>query len=208
MRTLCLQLGSVAVGLAVFSGVAVADQSTKVPLDPKASVVSWVGKKVTGQHNGSVRIRSGEALLKDGAFVGGTFEVDLSTIAVEDIKDEGDNQKLTNHLKSEDFFAANLFPTATFTVTSATPIQGASAGAPNYNVTGDLAIKGIKRSVTFPAVITIENGMAKASAKFELDRTEWNVRYGSGKFFENLGDRLIYDNFEVALDVRGALPNS
>jgi polyisoprenoid-binding protein YceI len=208
MRTFGVFFVPLAVSVAIFGGVAAAEQEIKVPLDPSSSVVTWVGKKVTGQHNGSVRIRSGEALLKDGVFVGGTFEVDLSTISVEDIKDERDNQKLTNHLKSEDFFAANLFPTATFTVTSATPIKGASAGAPNYNVTGDLVIKGITRPVSFPAVITIENGMAKASAKFDLDRTQWNVRYGSGKFFENLGDRLIYDNFEVALDVRGALPNS
>lgn len=179
-----------------------------VPLDVKLSTIHWIGKKVTGQHEGTVRIRSGQALLENGALVGGEFEIDLSTIRVSDIEDPSDNTKLTNHLKSEDFFAASLFPVATFTITKAEPMSGAVSGHPNYQVAGELAIKGIKRSVEFPVLVVVANGRASAKAQFELDRTQWNVRYGSGKFFENLGDKLIYDNFEVAFEVEGPLPRS
>ncbi len=179
-----------------------------VPLDTNSSVISWVGKKVTGEHRGTVRISSGEALLSDGVLVGGNFNVDLSSIRVGDIDDPEDNQKLTKHLKSEDFFAASLYPAANFTITKAEAIPGAKAGAANYKVVGDLSIKGIKREVQFPVTVVMENGKARATAKFELDRTKWGVRYGSGQFFENLGDKLIYDNFEVAFDVNGAIPQS
>lgn len=178
---------------------------TKAILDTANSELSWVGKKVTGQHDGSVRLKAGEAVIEQGKLVGGSFEIDMSSIAVKDITDETDNKKLTNHLKSDDFFGSSLFPTTTFTITKAEPIAGAAAGAPNYNITGDLTIKGITSSLTFPALVTIGEGSASATATVVVDRTKYNVRYGSGRFFENLGNRMIYDDFEVTLNLKATV---
>lgn len=129
----------------------------------------------------------------------------MSSIAVKDIEDGDDNKKLTNHLKSGDFFGADLFPATTFTITKAEPIATAAAGEPNYTITGDLTIKGITAAVTFPATVQIGTDTATASAKVSVDRTKYNVRYGSGRFFENLGNKLIYDEFEVSLDLKAKL---
>jgi polyisoprenoid-binding protein YceI len=190
-----------------FSSVALG-APTPVKLDPSKSSIAWVGKKVTGQHQGTVAIKGGEALIEGSTLVGGTFEVDLGTIKVTDITDPKDNLKLTDHLKSDDFFGASVHPVALLTITKATPIASAKAGEPNYEISGEVSIKGIKNSVTFPAVVSIADGKAEAKATFTLDRTKWNVRYGSGKFFENLGDRLIYDDFEVSLAVVGTVESA
>jgi len=195
----------------VLAGKAFADSADKsaalgkavVKLDTTTSSISWVGKKVTGQHSGTVAVKGGEALLDGSNLVGGSFEVDLGSIRVTDITDPKDNAKLTNHLKSGDFFGSDLFPTATLTITQAKRIQNAKAGEANYDIAGDVTIKGLKNTVNFPAIVTVANGRAEAKATFTLDRTKWNMRYGSGQFFENLGDKLIYDDFEVTMSVSG-----
>jgi polyisoprenoid-binding protein YceI len=186
------------------AGDAIAAPVTVV-IDPSKSSLKWVGKKVTGAHEGLVSVRGGTATLEDGKLVGGTFDIDMTTIKVTDIESPKDNKKLTDHLKSEDFFSADKFPVAKFTITKAEPIAGAAAGAPNYNVSGTLDIKGITNDVTFPATVTVQDTTATAVGTATLDRTKWNVKYGSGKFFQNLGDRVIYDNFDVALNLVGTV---
>jgi polyisoprenoid-binding protein YceI len=178
---------------------------TTVVIDPAKSSLKWVGKKVTGSHDGIVSVRNGTATLEGGKLIGGTFDIDMTTISVKDIESPKDNKKLTDHLKSEDFFSASKFPVAKFTITKAEPITGAAGGAPNYQVSGILDVKGITNDVTFPATVTVGDGTATAVGTATLDRTKWNVRYGSGKFFQNLGDRVIYDNFDVALNLVGTV---
>lgn len=167
-------------------------------LDPAASKVTWVGKKVTGQHTGTVRLKGGEIQTEGDVLKGGLIEIDMTTIAVEDLKDADANAKLTGHLKSDDFFGVDKHPTATLVIKSAKPV----AGKTNVQeVTADLTIKGKTHPVTFPVETSVKDGKSRAAGKLVLDRTKWDVRYRSGKFFSGLGDKLIHDDFEIAFDV-------
>jgi polyisoprenoid-binding protein YceI len=172
-------------------------------IDPSVSSLEWTGRKLLGSfHNGQVQLKNGSAVVEGGTLVGGNFEIDMSTISVADIKDPKDNQKLTGHLKSDDFFKVQAFPASTFKFKKATPIANAAPGQANYEITGDLSILGITKSITFPATVTVTSNEASATGKVTVDRTLWNIRYGSGKFFDNLGDKVIKDEFEVALNLK------
>jgi polyisoprenoid-binding protein YceI len=176
-----------------------------VVIDPQQSAITWTGKKVAGEHSGKVHIAEGSAEIKDGVLVGGTFDIDMRSITNTDLTDQKYNKKLVDHLKSDDFFSSETHPEARFVITKATPLTETSAAAPNYSVTGTLTVKGIAQEITFPARVTIDGKNARATAKMALDRTRWNVRYGSGKFFQGLGDKLIYDEFEIELALAGTL---
>lgn len=167
-------------------------------IDPAASKVTWVGKKVTGQHTGTVRVKGGEVQVEGDVLKGGRIEIDMTTIAVEDLKDADSNAKLTGHLKSDDFFGVDKHPIATLVIRSSKP----AAGKPNVqDVTADLTIKGKTNPVAFPVETSVKDGKARAVGKLVLDRTKWDVRYRSVKFFSDLGDKLIHDDFEIAFDV-------
>ena len=196
-------LALIALAIIALPRVAVA-APTVASIDTANSVVQWTGRKVTGSHFGTVKIKEGNAIIESGKLVGGTFEIDMSSISVEDITNPRDNAKLRDHLKSDDFFGSSLFPTTTFSITKAEPIVNAGPGEANYNIFGDLTIKGITNPLSFPAIVTIDGGVATAKASVEVDRTKYNVRYGSGRFFQNLGNRLIYDQFEVSLDLKAS----
>lgn len=170
-------------------------------VDPAASSINWLAKKVTGQHNGTTTIKTGELKVENGIITAGKLVVDMNSIVVEDLKEAEYNTKLVNHLKSDDFFSVEKNPESTFEIVSVEPIAGATAGTPNYTVKGNLTIKGITKSITFPATITQDGEKLKAAAQFDIDRTEWDIRYGSGKFFQDIGDKAIYDNFTLTLSI-------
>lgn len=178
----------------LFSGVAFAKP---VNVDTKKSVINWVGKKVTGQHNGRLWLKSGSVDMDKNNIKGGTFVIDMTSIKDDDLKDPEYNAKLTGHLKSDDFFGVQKYPTSTFKITSVKPIS--SGGT--HEITGDLTIKGITKSISFPAQVDIKGAKATAKGKIKVDRTQFDVKYGSGKFFENLGDKMINDEFELELDL-------
>jgi polyisoprenoid-binding protein YceI len=171
-------------------------------IDQSASKVAWLAKKVTGEHNGVVNIKSGELQVENGAVKAGKFVLDMNTITVLDLPaDDEYNAKLTGHLKSPDFFNVEASPETTFEIASVEPIEGAAAGAANYNVKGNLTIKGITKAITFPATITTNETGVQANAQFDIDRTEWDIKYGSGKFFQDLGDKMINDNFTINFEI-------
>ncbi len=170
-------------------------------IDPQKSTLNWKGEKVTGHHTGTVSVQSGQAIVEDGKLVGGEFQVKMTSIKVLDIQDPKYNKKLTDHLFSDDFFSVNSFPTSTFKITKAEPIKEAKDGQPNYKLEGELSIKGVITAISFPATVKINGTSASATASTKVDRTKYNIRYGSGKFFENLGDKLIYDEFSVDLNL-------
>ncbi|WP_018479691.1 YceI family protein [Pontibacter roseus] len=170
-------------------------------VETSKSEVKWHAKKMTGEHMGDIALKSGQLNVDKNKVTGGTFVIDMTSISCSDVKDEGMNGKLVGHLKSDDFFGVEKHPTATFNVTELTPIAKAAAGQPNYNVKGNLTIKGITNPVTFPATITVKNGIATAKADVTVDRTKYDIRYRSSNFFENLGDKAIYDDFTVSLNV-------
>jgi polyisoprenoid-binding protein YceI len=166
-----------------------------------ASHVDWLAKKVTGQHNGTVTIKSGELKAEAGKLVAGKFVMDMKNIKVVDITDPATNGKLSGHLASDDFFSTEKFPEATFEVVSAVPVFKPVAGKPNYNIKGNLTIKGITKSITFPATVTVTDKEIKADAELLIDRTDFEIKYGSGKYFEGIGDKAIDDVFTVKFNL-------
>jgi polyisoprenoid-binding protein YceI len=172
-----------------------------LPVDTKASKVEWLGEKVTGKHNGTVMLQSGTVEVAGGRLTGGTFVIDMKSIKDLDLEDAGYNAKLVGHLNSDDFFSVEKNPTATFKITSVAPIKGAAAGKPNYTVNGDLVIKGITNRISFPATVTIAGGTVTAVGTTKVDRTKYDIKYGSGSFFDNLGDKAISNDMTITFNV-------
>jgi polyisoprenoid-binding protein YceI len=166
------------------------------------SIVEWLGKKVTGQHNGTIGIKSGEFGIDNGKVTSGKFEIDMKTIKVLDTPEgEASNGKLVGHLASDDFFAAEKFQLSKFEISKVEALNDPNKPGFNSNVTGNLTIRDVTKSITFPANIKIENNTLNATADFDIDRTEFGLKYGSGKFFEGLGDKMINDNFNLKLKI-------
>ncbi|MCB7481065.1 YceI family protein [Christiangramia sediminis] len=164
----------------------------KKEVDVEASSVEWTGEKVTGSHNGTINLESGHLMMEDDKIVGGEFVMDMSTITVTDLTGENKG-KLEGHLKSEDFFGVEKHPTAKLVITSA-----AAKGNGKYGIVGDLTIK----NETHPITFDLEMNRDSASTQLTIDRSKYNVRYGSGSFFDNLGDKTIYDNFELDVNLK------
>jgi len=165
-------------------------------VDTEQSVIKWDGYKVTGKHNGTVDLKSGNLEFDGEQLVGGNFTMDMTSITVLDLTGNY-KAKLEGHLKSDDFFGVEKHPTAKFEIT-----RVVSRGMPgDYKVEGDLTVKGITKPIRFNAKVTEENGVKVARADMKLDRTDYNVRYGSGSFFDNLGDKTIYDEFDLSVEL-------
>ena len=156
------------------------------------SKVEWVGHKVLGKHTGEIRIKEGKLDFDGDQLLGGSFVIDMSTISCTDLEGETAG-KLIGHLSSPDFFDVANFPEATFDITKV--ISRGKAG--DYKLIGDLTIKGITKSISFNTIVTDSS----ATAETKIDRSEFNIRYGSGSFFDNLGDNTIYDEFDIAVSL-------
>ena len=167
-------------------------------VDTQSSNIVWTGYKVTGKHTGTVKIKNGTLTTDGGMLTGGSFEIDMNSITDTDMEGEYAG-KLVGHLKSEDFFGVNAYPTAKFVITKA--IAQDSKG--NYKILGNLTIKETTKEVKFFANFAEANGMVNASGKMTIDRSEFNVKYGSGSFFDGLGDKTIYDEFDVQITLVG-----
>ena len=184
-------------GLVAFTGFAFtvnAGMKSSLKVDTSNSNVQWTGYKVTGQHSGVVNLKSGNLEYNDqGFFSGGSFEIDMATIKCTDLT--GDMAgKLEGHLKSDDFFGVTAFPTVKFVSTKVV-----SKGKPGeYKVTGNLTIKKTTKEIKFDAKLEeVAGGAISATADIRIDRTDYDVRYGSGSFFDGLGDKTIYDEFDL-----------
>jgi polyisoprenoid-binding protein YceI len=163
----------------------------KVDVNTKDSSVKWSGKKIGGQHDGNIQLKSAYLELNKEQLVAGKIVVDMTTISNNDLKDEGSRQKLVGHLKSDDFFGVEKFPTATFVLKNGSVFTNGKA-----TVTGDLSIKDKTETISFEVV---KAGKIYTS-KIEIDRSKFHVRYGSDSFFDNLGDKAIDDMF--ILDIK------
>lgn len=180
---------SLAVGTTATANNPAADE--KVPVKTSESTVTWKAYKVTGSHTGTVDLKEGALIFEEGTLTGGEFSVDMTSLISTDLEGEY-KEKLEGHLKSDDFFGVNENPTSKLVFT-----QVKATGKNSYEVTGDLTIKGITKPVTFDVSIYGN----KATATMKIDRAQYNVRYGSGSFFENLGDKTIYDEFDLVVDL-------
>ena len=159
-------------------------------IDASKSSIVWTGKKVTGSHTGNINISEGVLKFDNGRLSGGTFTIDMNSITNTDLSEKMQG-RLVGHLKSDDFFGVATYPTATVNITEIAPGDG------GFNVTADLTIKETTAPVTFLAKMT-DTG---ATANISVDRTIYDVRYGSGKFFDGLGDKMIYDNFDLIVEL-------
>lgn len=175
-----------------------AAKAASLTVDPAKSVLTWTAKKVGGQHSGTVKVANGTLLVKSNKLTGGTFTIDMTSITDTDITNEGMNAKLTGHLKSEDFFSVEKNPTSTFKITKVAPIAKAKAGEANYQVTGNLTIKGITNTITFPATVSLSGNSAQASARIDVDRTKYDIKYRAA-IIGTAADKIIDDNFTIDL---------
>ena len=164
-------------------------------IDNQKSKITWVGKKVTGQHAGTITLSEGTLTSNGKKINGGSFTIDMTSI-----KDEAANTRLEGHLKSDDFFSTEKHPKATFVISSVE-----SKGGDQYAVKGKLTIKGITNEIEFMSTIQIANDQVSAKAKIIVDRTKYDIKFRSGNFFENLGDKAIEDNFELNVDLVGSV---
>uniref|UniRef100_UPI00404B7E6B YceI family protein n=1 Tax=Flavobacterium sp. TaxID=239 RepID=UPI00404B7E6B len=161
-------------------------------VNSEKSTITWLAKKVTGQHEGTVSLKEGALVIKDGKLAGGKFTMDMTSINTTDL--DGDmKQKLDGHLKSDDFFSTTKNPTASLGFKTI-----ADKGNGLYTVTADLMIKNISNPITFDILLS-DTG---ATTKLTVDRTKYDIKYKSGSFFENLGDKVIYDDFELTVNLK------
>lgn len=179
--------------LASFASLPAGDEK-KYILDHKASFVTWTGSSVEGKQEGYAHVSKGELIIENGQLTGGTVEIYMKKI--EDLNQVRDND-LINHLKGPDFFDVEKFPFSAMIITKVESKQGE-----NIKITANLTIKGITHAVTFPASMHVEvGGIVKASGRLVIDRTQWGIRYRSGKFYDNLADKAISDSIELKLTV-------
>jgi polyisoprenoid-binding protein YceI len=176
-------------------------KATTYSVDPTQSTISWNAKKVTGEHNGIVKMAKGQLNLEGNKLIGGTFVADMSTLR--DV-DKGEtnpfNEKLVNHLRSDDFFAVEKYPTSTFKITSVKPIAGARPGEPNYTIVGELTMKATTKTQTFPATINLSGDVVQATAKFAVNRLDYDIKYRAA-IIGTAADKIIDDTFSLDLKI-------
>ncbi len=167
-------------------------EAKDLSVNTEASTITWTGTKVVGKsHTGTLALKSGSLDISKGKLKGGSFVIDMTTLTDTDLSGEW-KEKLEGHLKSDDFFGVATYPTAEFTITG---VKSTGDGA--YDVTGDLTIKGKTESISFPASVKESGDAYEATASLTFDRSKFDVRYGSGSFFDNLGDNAINDEIEL-----------
>jgi len=166
-------------------------ENKKFEIVSAQSNIEWVGRKVTGAHNGTIAVKAGELVLNDGKLIAGKFVIDITSIKILDITDPATNAQFAGHLDSDDFFSTQKFPEATLEITSVT----------DGHIEGDLTIKGITHPIGFNAAINVNDGLLTATAKLLVDRTKYEMKFRSGNFFKDLGDTLIYNDFELNVSV-------
>lgn len=175
-----------------FASVAQKTGVETIGIDLTQSKLEWTGKKLGGEHYGEIQLASGYLTFTKKKLTGGSFEIDMVSITCADITDAKQNKRLVDHLKSEDFFSVVRFPKSAFVIAKVKPKSDS-----DYLITGNLTIKGKTNPVTFPAKVIVTNAQTKAEAVLVFDRSQYDVKFGSQSFFENFGDKLVYDDVDM-----------
>jgi polyisoprenoid-binding protein YceI len=166
-------------------------ENQKFEIVSAQSNIDWVGRKVTGAHNGTIAVKKGEIILKDGKLTSGKFIIDTTSIKILDVTDPATNAQFFGHLASDDFFSSEKYPEATLVITSVSA----------NHVEGDLTIKGITHPVGFDIMINVSGDLLTAAGKIVVDRTKYEMKFRSGNFFKDLGDTLIYNDFDLNVSI-------
>lgn len=204
--------------------VATSTEATSIEVNTANSIVTWIGSKPAGKHNGTIAITGGEVLVKGDAVVGGNFDIDINSLVVLDMPADSEwNAKLRGHLMSADFFEAENFPTAKFEITGAEAFNAGNLIAdldepqtdytpasladvmvenPTHIISGNLTMRGTTKNISFPASVSLENGKVKAIANFNIDRTEWGLKFKErASLAEKLKDDFIYNTVNVGFEL-------
>ena len=163
----------------------------KLNADTEKTKLLWLGEKVTGQHTGTINLQSGWINWQDNKIVSGEFNIDMKSL-----KESESNEKFEGHIKSDDFFGVEKFPTSKLVITGSTPFDKGTG-----MVSGTLTIKGVTNPIEFKTTMQKKDDGVWFFANIVVDRTKYNVRYGSGSFFDNLGDKTIYDEFKLKVNL-------
>ena len=155
------------------------------------SNIDWVGRKITGAHNGIISVKGGELIVNGDKLTSGKVIVDVASIKILDLTDPVTNAQFAGHLASDDFFSTEKYPEAILEITS---VSG-------EHLEGNLTIKGITHSIGFDAAVSIDGDTLIATGKVVIDRTKFGMKFRSGNFFKDLGDTLIYNDFELYISV-------
>tara|TARA_B110000046_G_scaffold108222_1_gene115590 strand:+ start:44298 stop:44891 length:594 start_codon:yes stop_codon:yes gene_type:complete len=180
--------------LAFTAITSIAQENYKV--NTEISSVEWIGRKVTGQHNGVIELKNGSYVFENNLITKGEFIIDMQSIKINDIEDKGQNEKLRNHLISPDFFAVKKHSTGKLTILKSEKID-----AERLRVFADFEIKVISKRIEFEVVLLKDGTNMVAVGEVDINRTEYDIRYGSGSFFDNLGDKAIKDHFTIKFKV-------
>lgn len=172
--------------------IMVSVSAKKTEININKSTINWTGKKIGGSHTGEIKIKEGYFEVKNEVVVGGKVVIDMNSITNKDLKDEGSKQKLIGHLKSNDFFGVEKYPTSNFTITKPSKFVNGKA-----SLNGTLTIKGKTEPTTF---VVVKKG-ALYTTQLKIDRSKFDVRYGSKSFFNNIGDKAIDDIFILDIQI-------
>ncbi len=180
---------------------AIADGSgEQLVVDTQASSIHWVGTKPGGSHHGTIGIKEGSLAINGTDVASGSFIIDMNAIVDEDLTDQKMNEMLVTHLKSADFFDVEKYPTSSFAITKVEAVAGNDSIT--HRISGNLKMKDVDKNITFDAKITKEGDAYKAvTIPFTINRTQWNVQYGSKSIFADLKDKFIDDNIELQITI-------
>lgn len=201
----------------------VAAEATMLSVDPMSSEITWIGSKPTGKHNGTISVTGGDVALQGTEVTGGNFVIDITSLTVLDMPEGSQSHgKLRGHLMSDDFFSAEEFPTAEFTITSLSPYDQTQLVVndefetentpleadehiidnPTHMVSGNLTMRGTTKNVTFPARVQVIDGQVAAAAKFNINRTDWGLQYNNeANVADKLKDGFIYNTVNVGFEL-------
>ncbi|MBB4802705.1 polyisoprenoid-binding protein YceI [Flavobacterium nitrogenifigens] len=172
-------------------------ETIQFKIDSAKSQIDWIGRKVTGAHNGTIGIKEGNFIINSGKIIGGKIIIDIATIKILDVTDAATNAQFAGHLASDDFFSIEKFPTASFDIITAKQLTSNS-----YYLEGNLTIKDITHLTGFEVKLEESNGNAFSLAgKLVIDRTKYDIKFRSGNFFKDLGDTLIYNDFDLDFNI-------
>ena len=177
-------------------------ETKKFKILPTQSRIDWIGRKVTGAHNGTIEVKEGSFVLTEGSLTDGEVSIDMTTITILDVTDSALNAQFAGHLASDDFFSIEKFPTATFEIITVQPVDGNQ-----YRIEGNLTIKGITHAAGFDAAVNYSEDSLNLTGKLIVDRTKYAIKFRSGNFFKDLGDNLIYNDFELDVTVTANFKN-
>ena len=170
-------------------------------VDTQASSLHWKGSKIGGSHHGTIGLKNGQLMINGQEVVSGSFVIDMNTIIDEDLTQADMNKMLVDHLKSKDFFDVATYPESKFTVTKIEAVTNPTDSI-NFNISGNLKLKDVEKNITFGAKVTKDGDTYKAvTVPFSIDRTQWNVSYGSKTLFADLKENIVNDNIELQITI-------